>query len=640
MRRLLGLIAAVGSLALLGQAPASADTAGQIDHVEVAPDGAVKMLYSVPGLEPGASLDLDSVRVEVGGKTVPATAAPVEAGEVKRTAVLALDVSDSMRGSRFEAAKQAALAYVAEAPEDVAIGLVTFAGSVTVVQQPTTDRDRLASSVKSLQLSPGTMLYDGLLESIAQLGDDGQRQVVVLSDGADTGTTALGDVVSTAKRSGVTVIAVALEQSAANEAKLRDITDATDGAVVAADDPDALAAVFAHEAEALAQQVLVEFAPSQSGELTVSASMTADGQTYTDSTFVALETATTKTEPAAPGPVPVAVPSTVIDERFLVGGAAALGLGLAVIVGLLLMGKPKDRESHVQRQLDFYSSGSNGGTVVSTADVSRRQRDVRESAVAVAENIVAKGGLEERITQRLTAAGLAFTAAEWLLLHAGGLVAAALVGFLLSGGSAVATFLFLLLGAVGPWLFLSVKESRRLKAFNSQLADTLQLMSGGLSAGLSLPQSVDTVVREGAEPMASELRRALVEQRLGVDIEDALDGVAERMQSKDFRWIVMAIRIQREIGGNLAELLNTVAATIREREYLRRQVRTLSAEGRLSAWILGGLPVVFTIYLVLTKPGYLEPMYTTSIGWILSFAAVALLGMGALWLKSVVKVEV
>ena len=115
-------------------------------------------------------------------------------------------------------------------------------------------------------------------------------------------------------------------------------------------------------------------------------------------------------------------------------------------------------------------------------------------------------------------------------------------------------------------------------------------MAGSLSAGLSLAQSVDTVVREGPSRSASEFRRALVEARLGVEIEDALEGVAERMESVDFEWVVMAIRIQREVGGNLSELLNNVAATIREREYLERQVSALSAEGRLSVWILGGLP--------------------------------------------------
>ncbi len=120
---------------------------------------------------------------------------------------------------------------------------------------------------------------------------------------------------------------------------------------------------------------------------------------------------------------------------------------------------------------------------------------------------------------------------------------------------------------------------------------------------------MDTVVREGQQPITGEFNRALVEARLGVPIEDALDGIAERMKSKDFGWVVMAIRIQREVGGNLAELLTTVAATLRERERLRRQVSVLSAEGRLSAWILGLLPVVFALYLVA------RPARTTSSRW-------------------------
>ena len=140
------------------------------------------------------------------------------------------------------------------------------------------------------------------------------------------------------------------------------------------------------------------------------------------------------------------------------------------------------------------------------------------------------------------------------------------------------------------------------------LPDTLQLMAGSLSAGYSMPQAVDTVVREGKGPISTEFNRALVETRLGVELEDALDGIAERMQSVDFAWVVMAIRIQREVGGNLAEVLTTVSATLRERERLRRQVQVLSAEGRLSAWILGLLPIVFAFYLVLVRPEYLAPL--------------------------------
>jgi tight adherence protein B len=151
---------------------------------------------------------------------------------------------------------------------------------------------------------------------------------------------------------------------------------------------------------------------------------------------------------------------------------------------------------------------------------------------------------------------------------------------------------------------------------------------------------VDTVVREGSEPICSEFRRALVEARLGVEIEDAMEGVAERMESVDFGWVVMAIRIQREVGGNLSELLNNVAATIREREYLERQVAALSAEGRLSVWILGGLPPAFLGYLMLSNPSYLEPLISTTIGYVLLGVMAVLLTAGILWMKKLVKVEV
>ncbi|MGH3363074.1 MAG: type II secretion system F family protein, partial [Nocardioides sp.] len=200
--------------------------------------------------------------------------------------------------------------------------------------------------------------------------------------------------------------------------------------------------------------------------------------------------------------------------------------------------------------------------------------------------------------------------------------------------------IFLAVGAVGPWLYLGFKRSRRKKKFESLLADTLQLISGSLSAGLSLAQSIDTVVKEGQEPIAGEFKRVLVETRLGIELDDALQGVADRFESQDFAWIVMAIRIQRQVGGNLAELLETVAGTIREREYMRRQVAALAAEGKLSAWVLGGLPPVFMLYLLIAKRDYVMPMFTEPMGWMMLGGAAMLLGVGAFWMSRLVKVEV
>jgi tight adherence protein B len=249
-------------------------------------------------------------------------------------------------------------------------------------------------------------------------------------------------------------------------------------------------------------------------------------------------------------------------------------------------------------------------------------------------------GFESTLGTKLEGAGLAMKPAEWLLLHAGIAFAGGFLGFLVSSGGLLLTIVFLSIGSVLPWLYLNLRKSRRQKAFNAQLADTLQLIAGSLSAGLSLAQSLDTVVREGGEPVAGEFRRALIEARLGVQIEDSLDAIAERMESDDFAWIVMAIRIQREIGGNLSELLNKVAATIRERDYLRRQVKTLAAEGKMSAWILAGMPPAIFVYMMVVNPTYLQPMLVTPLGWAMLAAGVVLLAIGGFWMSRVVKVDV
>ena len=165
-------------------------------------------------------------------------------------------------------------------------------------------------------------------------------------------------------------------------------------------------------------------------------------------------------------------------------------------------------------------------------------------------------------------------------------------------------------------------------------------MSGSLAAGLSLAQSVDTIVREGTEPISSEFKRVLVETRLGVSLEDSLEDVGERFESRDFGWVVMAIKIQRQVGGNLAELLDTVAATMREREYMRRQVAALAAEGKLSAIVLGGLPPAFMLYLLVTNREYVMVLFTQPMGWLMLGGAAALLGLGVFWMSRLMKVEV
>ncbi|QCX27141.1 type II secretion system F family protein [Nocardioides jishulii] len=322
--------------------------------------------------------------------------------------------------------------------------------------------------------------------------------------------------------------------------------------------------------------------------------------------------------------------------KYVAMGLVALAV-LLLVVGLFL--KPKRAELTLEERVTLYASG--GGAAEGAGAHAAPTTDQLAQFKGAAESVLKRNtSLEARIGARLDAAGSGFKAPEWLLLHIGVVIVAGMVGLFVGGGNIIVGILFLVLGIIGPWFYLGFLKKRRAKKFNSLLPDTLQLMSGSLSAGLSLAQSIDTIVREGSEPIAGEFKRVLVETRLGVPLEDAMEGITERFDSKDFAWIVMAIKIQRQVGGNLGELLDTVAGTIREREYMRRQVDALAAEGKISAYVLGGLPPLFGLYLFLTQPGYINPMFESPLGWAMLGGAVLMLAVGAFWMSRLIKVEV
>ncbi len=498
------------------------------------------------------------------------------------------------QGDKFTAAKEAVTTFLGAAPADVRIGLVTFAGDIGQVIDPTVDHDSVRAALAEIELSKGTSVYDGIGEGLDLVGSEGSRSLLVLSDGGDTNSATTLDVVTTdAMDEGVVVDVVSLANPK-NAATMAGLADTTGGQVIPAEQ-DALGAVFSAQADALAEQLLVTFnrPVDAANEVNLGVTVDAGGTPYSDSAFVSI---------GAPDSLPDVVDAgrSLVGTPGMLGGALALSLGLAGILAVVING-PK--RSAADRRIDSYFGEKGGGKGSASSSA-----DLKGSAVALADKVVS-ADLETRISQRLAGAGSALTASEWLLLHVGIAMGTAAAGFVFGGGGlAVVGFV---VGVIGPWVYLKFKHSRRLNRFNGQLAETLGLMAGGLQAGLSLPQAVDSVVREGNEPMAGELRRALIEQRLGVDITDALEGVGQRMNSGDFEWIVMAIRIQREVGGNLAEILHTVADTLREREYLRRQVKALSAEGRLSGYILTAMPPGIGVYLLFGNRDYVELLYTT-----------------------------
>lgn len=631
--------AAAAALLLTGLAAPAFAAEGSIDHVE-SRDGKLEVLYSLPNLG-AVTPDLATLEVTLDGETVDATATLASDAErgVRRTAILAIDVSNSMSADgKFTEAKRAAKIFLDSAPTDLYVGVVTFAGKVTVAQKPSLDRAASTAVIEGLNLSRGTFLYDGLLRAVSVSGKDGQRNVIVLSDGRDTSSTNLDAVTATVKDADVKVDVVALAQSFRDEALLEPLSSAGNGSVISESDPKALGQLFADEAQTLANQILITSTPppGRSREETLSVSVEAGGQSFSDAAFVTIGGEAKPPTVAGPS-TDLTAPSTgprLTPQMFAVG-LAGLGGGALVLLVILLGGLGKKSEGLEAAIAPYTRKGA------SKRVANPGPQGVTAQAVGIATKALENNrGLEVKLGDKLEAGGLSLKPAEWLLVHAGIAVGATSVALLISGGSLLLAGIALGLGILVPWVYLGRKQSKRLKAFNAQLAPTLQLMAGSLQAGLSLSQGMDTIVREGAEPMSAEFRRALVETRLGVAIEDSLESIGERMTSEDFQWTVMAVRIQREVGGNLAELLLNVAGTLREREYLRRQVKSLSAEGRFSAYILLSMPPGILTYEFLTNRDYLRPLYSTGIGYVMLGAMCLMMGIGYFIMSRMVKLEI
>ena len=263
---------------------------------------------------------------------------------------------------------------------------------------------------------------------------------------------------------------------------------------------------------------------------------------------------------------------------------------------------------------------------------------IGRTALSVTEQVVRTTGWESRFAAQLDRAGMKLRPAEWVLLRL--LVAGGVTLLLTLAFGWVALPFGLLFGVLVTSAYHRWRAQRRAERFAAALPAALQLVLGSLRSGFSLVQALESMVREVGDPIAAEFGRTLAETRLGMDLDEALARLARRTHNRDLAWAVMAIRVQREVGGNLAEVLETTVATIRERELLRSQIRSLSAEGRLSAWILMALPVVVAAFMVVARRDYISLLFTDPRGVVLLLLGAALVALGGLWLARVVRVEV
>ncbi|HEX8508535.1 MAG TPA: type II secretion system F family protein [Propionibacteriaceae bacterium] len=308
------------------------------------------------------------------------------------------------------------------------------------------------------------------------------------------------------------------------------------------------------------------------------------------------------------------------SREAVLAGITACALTLLIVTYLLL--SPGPVRVSLKRLQPGASSGPGGLTRLTTA------------ATEAIERLLHRRGDVDTHVAVLDAAGLKIRLQDLVLLVVVGSLVAGTGGLLLSG-----VLLGLALAAATPFavrVLLSVLAGRRRAAFADQLDDSLQLIASSLRAGHSLLQALASVAHEAEEPTAVEFARIINETRVGRPLAAALDETAARMRSEDFVWVTQAIAINREVGGNLAEVLDGVGHTIRERNQIRRQVQALSAEGKLSAYVLIALPFGIGGFLSFSNPAYMAKFTEGLVGYAMAGTAVVMLVVGALWLRKVV----
>jgi tight adherence protein B len=562
----------------------------------------------------------------------------------KLAVVLAIDTSGSMLPDNIERAKAAADAFATRMEPGTRMGVVAFSDQPVVVQELTSDLGQVRAAIGGLTAQGDTALYDAVIQSSQLLGkEDAQRNLVLLSDGLHDGPpTTIKQAIDAANKNEVDIYTVGLGPGGdENSANLERMAKATGGKAFSAA-PEQLERLYAVLATTLASQYVVRVAlpPGLAGTVSFRLQVRANGATgrYAKPDLFLGQGVSPPAVPAGPVAAPALSRLEGEQGRYVL---AIAGFATILLACLLLFG-PGSRTGRPYRALRQRLSPYSLTPAIS--DDQPRLTAFGSSewagrATAMAETLVRRGNLEETFLDRLEAAGLNMRVAEFVLISLGSafipplLVLAVTQNFILA-------VVVVLLGTVAPFMYLSFRASRRQAKFDEQLPSTLQLLAGALQAGHSLQQAVDTVVHEAGDPIAGEFQRVLTEARLGRPLEEAFEAMAKRTGSVDFEWTVMAIRLQRQVGGNLAEVLSTVSQTIRDRYSLKRQIKALSAEGRLSSLILSLLPFLLFGALLAFNPLFLRPLYTTSIGIMLMAGAALLMILGVLWLRKITEIKV
>jgi len=544
--------------------------------------------------------------------------------------VLAVDRSRSMAGQSIAAAAAAADTFVTTKPAGDSIGLVAFGSKALVLTSfstSTIDADGALRSI-SIDRRSGTALYDAIVLASSELAvrPPGGRVLIVLTDGKDVSShSSLTEAINAARSASVAVYPIAIAGPEFTPGPLQSLAAATGGSFFRASSSGALTEVYSQIASQLSRTWQISYltAARPGDRLKLRVTVPGQGAAARDVQV-----------PAGPGGAAASPgPSRLLPQGFYRSPAGTILLALAV-GGLVLLGflvlLMAQKSVWVKKRLEPH---------ITPERVKKKQQRERLVTVAVVIRATerALGNLKQFrwLSRVLERADLPLRAAEFAYIILGcGFAVGLLAG--LATGSVVAFFFGLLIGGAIPLGFVHMKARRRLGAFDDQLPDLLVTLAASLKAGHSFRQGIQSVVDEGMEPAAREFKRVLTDTQLGRPMEDSLSEMAERVGSKNFSFVITAVTIQRQVGGSLATLFDMVAETVRERQQFVRRIRALTAMGRMSAYVLVGLPFFLAGVLTLINRSFMAPLWQDHIGHVLIIVGLGMMAIGSAFLKKIV----
>jgi Flp pilus assembly protein TadB len=621
-------------IALVGAALAAlclpALALGQTPTLSDAPGTGFPDRYYLLQLPSQRALEPSQLAITENGQPVLVDSIGVEPPDTGTSGViLAIDWSNSMKGPPVVGAMQAARSFLTRRVEDLPVAVVAFNPEQTELTDFTTDAAQLAEAARTTPvLGEGTEIYDTLVQSADMAEEEGLRRatVVLLSDGTDFGSESdRAEALAALDQANVRVISVGLSSPQYDPETLRSLAGQTGGTYIETATPAELGPIFAQIGSRLSSEYLITYRSLLNPEVKASVRVAVAG--LPGAATARYTTPAINLEPG--GTFERSWIDRVIISPwlmiFVVVSVLAL-LAFAILTGLDI------RSRSVRKRMAQYVN-------VPTEEESKvRRAEVAGMLADRAQKRVEGQRWWQNFERDVDLAGFSSSAvmlAGWTLI--GGVVAS------LVAAVAFRSLFGLLVGLVAPLVLRALIKNRikrKRSAFAEELPDNLEVLAGALRAGHSLIGAMGVMVDGATEPSKTEFRRVLQDEQLGVPLDEALMVMAQRMDNLDVEQVAIVTRLQRQAGGNTAEVLDRVVENIRGRMDLQRLIRVLTAQGRIARYILTGIPIALLIFFFWVNPTWLEPLWTETAGQFALGAWVIMLIAGWFAIKKIVDIEV